>query len=105
MNTEMTRRGLAASTGAAALGVTGAACGLGGGRSEVKPSSGKQVSLVWLASRTGAEVAVWEGMARAAEQRYPNYKVEFANSPDSWTIKLPALMAANTGPDIVRLEG
>jgi multiple sugar transport system substrate-binding protein len=93
--------GAAMGTAAAALPV--AACGVGS-RSEVRASQGKQVPLTWLASRSAAEVPVWEGMARAFEQRYPNFKVEYVNSTEGWGVKLPALMAANSGPDIVRLE-
>src|SRR5688572_26330684 len=104
----LSRRRLAAALSGAAVALPALAaigCSAGAGRSEVRPSAGRQVTLTWLASRSGAEVPVWEGMARAAEQRYPVYKVEYVNSAENWTVKLPAMMAANTGPDIVRLEG
>jgi multiple sugar transport system substrate-binding protein len=104
----LTRRRLTAAVPRAAAGcvvLAASGCGAFGGRAEVRPSSQKPVTLTWLASRSGAEVPVWQGMARAAEQRYPTYKVDYVNSADGWSVKLPALMAANSGPDIVRLEG
>ena len=98
----MTRRRLQATLGAAAGGAA-AACGPLG-RSEVRPSQGRQVTLTWLASRGAVEVPVWEGMARAFEQQHPNFKVDYVNSSEGWAAKLPALMAADSGPDIVRVE-
>ena len=43
-------------------------------------------------------------MADAFNKSHATVKVNFVNEPSGWQPKLTALMAADTGPDIVRLE-
>jgi len=67
-------------------------------------ASTKAVTLTWLASRSALEVPVWQGMADAYNRTHASVTVNYLNDPAGWQQKLTALMAAGTGPDIVRLE-
>jgi multiple sugar transport system substrate-binding protein len=62
------------------------------------------VTLTWLAGRSAQEAPIWQAMADAFNKANGTVKVNFVNDPAGWQPKLAALMAAGTGPDIVRLE-
>lgn len=62
------------------------------------------VTLTWLAGRSAQEAPIWQAMADSFNKVNSTVKVSFVNDPAGWQPKLTALMAAGTGPDIVRLE-
>jgi multiple sugar transport system substrate-binding protein len=67
-------------------------------------SGAQPVTLTWLAGRSAQEAPIWQAMADAFNKANSTVKVNFVNDPAGWQPKLTALMAAGTGPDIVRLE-
>ena len=86
-------------------GVTTASSATATQPSASQAASGAQpVTLTWLAGRSAQEAPIWQAMADAFNKANSTVKVNFVNDPAGWQPKLTALMAAGTGPDIVRLE-